>query len=376
MSGKADALQEEISRFDVNLKGIYGEGSKSAGFIFQVSNRKTLGMSENEILENLEQVTAQIVDIERRLRREVLKNIGSKEVSIKDISDVLCFTNFDEEKYRDGSVLKDAPQLLREIACTKRFGEIKVREYISLNDTERTLQFAAMEFVLPDDTSYVAYRGTDDTLVGWKEDFMLALHETEAEKEAADYLDSIAAKSSRTLRIGGHSKGGHLAVYAAANCSSKVLNRITGIYSNDGPGFTDSAISGGDIQKIIPKIISIIPEESIVGLLMMPVKNPIVVKSRAKSVHQHNPATWCIEGKELVRARKVSKVSLMLDKLIKENVSKMAPEQLDEFVEDLFSVFESTGASTFSEIKKGGLTSLKLMARSVGQGILEKELSQ
>ncbi len=306
---------------------------------------------------------------------EVLKNIGSKEVSIKDISDV-CFTNFDEEKYRDGSVLKDAPQLLREIACTKRFGEIKVREYISLNDTERTLQFAAMEFVLPDDTSYVAYRGTDDTLVGWKEDFMLALHETEAEKEAADYLDSIAAKSSRTLRIGGHSKGGHLAVYAAANCSSKVLNRITRIYSNDGPGFTDSAISGGDIQKIIPKIISIIPEESIVGLLMMPVKDPIVVKSRAKSVHQHNPATWCIEGKELVRARKVSKVSLMLDKLIKENVSKMAPEQLDEFVEDLFSVFESTGASTFSEIKKGGLTSLKLMARSVGQGILEKELSQ
>ena len=304
----------------------------------------------------------------------MFRNDRSKEVSIKDICDA-C-SDFDGKKYRDGSVLTDAPLLLRGIARTDRFGDIKVREYISLTDTKRTLQFAAMEFVLPDGTSYVAYRGTDDTLVGWKEDFMLALHETEAEREAAEYLEGVASKSSRPLRIGGHSKGGHLAVFAAANCSNRVIDRICGIYSNDGPGFTDTAASGDAIQRIIPKVISIIPEESIVGLLMMPVKEPIVVRSNAKSVHQHNPATWCIEGKDLVSTGKVSKKSMILDKIIKENVSRMTPDQLDEFVEDLFAVFESTGASTFSEIKKGGLASLKLMARSIGQGILEKEISQ
>lgn len=298
----------------------------------------------------------------------------SESLSIVDICDIFFRDRYDEKRYHEGSVLHDAPLILREIACSARFRDIRVRNYLSLNDTKRTLQFAAMEFMLPDGTSYVAYRGTDDTLVGWKEDFFLAIRETEAEKEAVSYLNRIAAGSDRPLRLGGHSKGGHLAVYAGAQCKSKYRDRILAVYSNDGPGFKKDVAESDEIRNVIPKLVSIIPEESIVGLLMTPVTTPVIVKSIAKYAAQHNPASWCLEGTELETADKTGKASGIASKLIKENIGKMTPEELDLFVDDLFDVFEATGARTFSGLKKGGLKALKAMAAKLREehGILKK----
>ncbi|MCR4792538.1 MAG: DUF2974 domain-containing protein [Lachnospiraceae bacterium] len=282
--------------------------------------------------------------------------------TIAEISKAYFADRYDEKKYKEGSVLYDAPLILRDIANTRRFRKVKVQNYLSLNDTKRTLQFAAMEFLLPDGTGYVAFRGTDDTLVGWKEDFMLAVRETEAEKEAASYINRIASTDDRPLILGGHSKGGHLAVFAAAECDGRYRDRIMTVYSNDGPGFTEVYASGKAIRDVTPKLISIIPEDSIVGLLMKPVVKPIVVKSTAKYAYQHNPASWCLEGTKLDHIASVSKTAKYMDKLLKDNLGKMTPEELDVFAEDLFAVFESTGAMTVTELKKGGLRSLRIMA--------------
>ncbi len=267
--------------------------------------------------------------------------------------------------HRDRSVLTDAPVILKAIAETNRYKNIRVRNYLTMNDTERTLQFAAMEFLLPDGTSYVAYRGTDDTVVGWKEDFMLALKETEAEKEAVAYINKIARFTGRPLRIGGHSKGGHLAVFAAAKCDGMIKDRIINVYSNDGPGFMENMASSREIKEILPKLISIIPEESIVGLLMVPVGTPAIVKSTARSVRQHNLATWQLHGKTLDTVSDVSKGAKLTDRFIKENIGRMSPEELNEFIDNLFSVFDAAGASTFKEFKKGGLKSLQAVIQKV-----------
>ena len=232
-------------------------------------------------------------------------------------------------------------------------------------DTSRTLQFAAMEFLLPDGSSYICFRGTDDTVVGWKEDFMLAIKETEAEKEALAYINRIAKDNNRLLRVGGHSKGGHLAVFAAAKCNKAIQQRIITVYSNDGPGFMEKVASSKAIKDILHKIISIVPEETIVGLLMTPVCEPIVVKSTAVAVLQHNIATWCVEGNSLVTAENISKAAQMADKWIKDNTSKMSEAEMDAFVEEIFSVFEAAGALTLTEFKKGGLKSLKAISQTV-----------
>lgn len=292
----------------------------------------------------------------------------SKEVwSLPEINDFYFDKIFHTKEFRDGSILKDAPLTLKHIAATPRYRNVKVRNYVSKNDLNRTLQFAAMEFLLPDGTSYVAFRGTDDTLVGWKEDFMLAISEVEAEKEAVAYLNKIVDSNDRLLRVGGHSKGGHLAIYAAAKCDKAVRNKIDKIYSNDGPGFMAKVAKSKTMSDISQKIVSIIPEDSVVGLLMEPVAKPIVVKSTAKAMAQHNVATWCVEGRSLVTVKDVSKSAKMLDEFLKDNVSKMSDKELDEFAENLFSIFEATGALTLTELKNSGFKGLQAVTKKVGE---------
>ena len=296
---------------------------------------------------------------------DIFGDYSSTVIDIQEIQKLYFENSYDENKYSEGSILRDAPIILNLIGDTNRYKHIKIRNYVSKIDINRTLQFAAMEFLLPDGTSYIAYRGTDDNLVGWKEDFMLALEEVEAEREAVDYIDNIAAENDRLLRVGGHSKGGHLAVYAAAMCNEDIRDRIIKIYSNDGPGFTKKVAVSRAMKNICPKLISIIPEDSIVGLLMEPVVKPIVVKSTALSVRQHNLATWCIEGKQLITTNDISNTAKFIDKKLKENISKMSDDELGTLVEYLFSIFEASGAITLSELKKSGVKGLHAMSKKV-----------
>ena len=134
----------------------------------------------------------------------IFQKYGAEVIDIQDVNEIY-FKNFhDENRYGEGSILRDGPITLRNVADTNRFRHVKIRNYISKLELNKTLQFAAMEFLLPDGTSYVAYRGTDDSIVGWKEDFRLALEEVEAERQAVADLNNIAAGNDRMLRVGGH----------------------------------------------------------------------------------------------------------------------------------------------------------------------------
>lgn len=296
-----------------------------------------------------------------------------KEMTLQEISDIYFKKVFPKKSFRDGSILKDAPITLKAISKTGRYKNIKVRNYVSKNDVKKTLQFAAMEFVLPDDTSYIAYRGTDDSIVGWKEDFRLATSEVEAEKEAVKYLNTVAKDSSGKLRVGGHSKGGHLALYAVAKCNQAVRDRVKNIYSNDGPGFMKKVAQSKAIKDVTPRLVSIVPEDTVVGLLMEPVGKFIVVKSKATALAQHNLATWCIEGKKLVTTKEVSKTAKLIDATLKENISKMSPKELDEFVDNLFAIFEATGALTLTELKNSGLKGLQALSKKALETINNKK---
>ena len=298
---------------------------------------------------------------------------SQKEMTLQEISDIYFKKVFPKKNFRDGSILKDAPLTLKAISKTSRYKNIKVRNYVSKNDVKKTLQFAAMEFVLPDDTSYIAYRGTDDSIVGWKEDFRLATSEVEAEKEAVKYLNTVAKDSIGKLRVGGHSKGGHLALYAVAKCNQAVRDRVKNIYSNDGPGFMKKVAQSKAIKDVTPRLVSIVPEDTVVGLLMEPVGKFIVVKSKATALAQHNLATWCIEGKKLVTTKEVSKTAKLIDATLKENISKMSPKELDEFVDNLFAIFEATGALTLTELKNSGLKGLQALSKKALETINNKK---
>ena len=167
-------------------------------------------------------------------------------------------------------------------------------------------------FLLPDQSAYIAFRGTDGTLVGWKEDFNLSfLPETEGQSRAVRYLNQVGKLVRGVLRVGGHSKGGNLAVYTAACCDREIQDRIETVYSNDGPGFQREMLSNEGYQRILPKVASIVPDTSIIGLLLFSSATHCAVKSSQTGILQHDGFSWEIVLNRFVPAA-LSDLSLLI----------------------------------------------------------------
>lgn len=262
------------------------------------------------------------------------------------------------EKYKefgvDQSDLACNPgPLLEKCAGTARFGSSLVRDYIDLKHPGQQFQFSAMTFVLDDGSIYVAFRGTDNSIAGWREDLNFTFMEaTPAQLCAAEYLDRAArCNPGCRIKVGGHSKGGNLAMYAAAFCEEEYKDRVETIYSNDGPGFNDYIVENPNYQNILDKVDLIIPEGSLIGILLFNKQDKMIVQSTARTgVGQHIPYSWLVNRSGFVPAEKQSSVSLRLDKMFDEWLSKLNIGQREKFVNIVFDTLESSGAKTFTEI--------------------------
>lgn len=190
------------------------------------------------------------------------------------------------------------PVLVEHAAKTARFSDVRLLGYVNRIDEKTQTQFSALTMLLPDGSAYVAFRGTDDTIVGWKEDFNMAFTpEIPAQKYAAEYLRQVSgALPFRPLLVGGHSKGGNLAVYAAVFCGQDVQNRILAVYNNDGPGFYSSLLSLPEHKPVAGKITTLLPESSVVGMLLEHEEAYQVVRSTQVGLMQHDGFSWQVKG--------------------------------------------------------------------------------
>ena len=259
----------------------------------------------------------------------------------------------DPKKAKMGVLIpKDIVKMMRAMRSTKRFGPLKMCNYINLIDPETELQFSAVTFLLGDGTVVVTYRGTDDTLVGWKEDMnMCFLPVVPAQLKAVEYLHTVATTHTGKLILTGHSKGGNLAVYAAVHCDSAIRERITAVYSNDGPGFGRNILDDPDYVQIRPRICNLVPQSSVVGMLLEHDENYTVVKSRQKTgLLQHNGLSWEILGNSFVHLKDVNPESRKLDRTVNQWIRDMTPAQREEFAEAVYQLFSVDGAQTLTDI--------------------------
>lgn len=244
-----------------------------------------------------------------------------------------------------------APFFMRNVAKCARFGNIVLKNYSWINDDKKQTQFVAFTAELEDDTIYIGFMGTDDTIVGWKEDFNMSYqHPIPAQTQAVSYIDEVAAQTKKKIRVGGHSKGGNLAVYGAARCKSKFKKRIINVYNNDGPGFDEAFIKDRRYQELRPVIKSIVPEYSVVGMLFEHDEDFVVVKSSQSGIMQHDGMSWQVEGNQFEYAKGLSKSSRVLNEVLKKWISKIDMQERDKFVNVLFSLITASGATTLSEI--------------------------
>ena len=266
---------------------------------------------------------------------------------------------------RSKSYTARSPLLMDEMCRGRRFMDTQLLFYRSERDAQTDMQFSAVTFRLPDNTAYAAFRGTDGTIVGWKEDFNLSwLSGTEGQQKAAEYLTTAGKALGCLLRAGGHSKGGNLAVYAAACCDRSVQERITKVYSNDGPGFRPEFIAGEGYRRILPRVVSIIPDTSVIGMLMESMTAPKVVKSTASGMLQHDGFTWAAERDRFTPAP-LSRTSRLISETLSGWMDMTDDESRKAMTETVFRLLESTGKDRFSDIRDSKLKSVESMAQSV-----------
>lgn len=267
-----------------------------------------------------------------------------------------------KELEADKSFIRLAPFMMFEMAKSVRFGNCVIRNYVNEIVTEAEQQFSAVEIVLDDGTSYISFRGTDDTIIGWKEDFNLSTGVVPAQERAVEYMQRISDKAYGMLRVGGHSKGGNLAIYGSVMCKS-AHDKILEIYSNDGPGFSKEFQESPETAEMMPKIIRIIPEYSIIGTLLEHEKQPIIVASTSRGLLQHDGFSWEVQGPGLVRRDSLNKTALRFIEILHKWIDGMDTEQKRLLIEDLFATLQASGCENLSEVQSGGIKSLAAMVK-------------
>lgn len=272
------------------------------------------------------------------------------DISLREASDSFWRWHDEEEILSRVSMTKWAPLVMRSMAETERFCNIRLSRYVNDVSDEEQSQFSVVCAALPDESIYVAFSGTDDTIVGWRENFNMGyLAETPGQLKAVQYLNRLDGASEQKLRVGGHSKGGNLSVYAAVKCLPQIQKRILAVYSNDGPGFNHEMTESAAYQRMLPKIKTILPESSIVGMLLEHQENYEVVKSSQSGIQQHDALSWEVLGASFVYVEQVATKSILLDETMKAWLCRLKPQERQEIVDAVFSMLEAADIRTVDD---------------------------
>ena len=242
-------------------------------------------------------------------------------------------------------------ELLYAAAKSKRFRNILLCNYKNTYNPLIEEQFCAMTVIF-DDIVFVAFRGTDDTIIGWKEDFNLAFKDfVPAQQEAVEYLTNVIDDFRfKDIFVGGHSKGGNLAIYSAANIKSRFQKKVAAVFKFDGPGFLEETLLQQNFSETLEKTTSVFPQGSIIGMLFKHQKEYSVVSSDGFFVMQHDPFTWKLDGPDFLRCQDLDRGSAFFHKIFNQWFVKLEKDKREEFVETLFELLETTEAKTNSEL--------------------------
>ncbi len=257
-------------------------------------------------------------------------------------------------------------KLLRRLPETPRFRDLLLSSYLQKRSVSRTEQISALTLTLPRRETWITFRGTDDTIIGWKENFLMAVEEeVPAQRDALDYLIRAAERCSGPLTVCGHSKGGNLAVYAAAMAPEAVQRRITAVYNFDGPGFRKEFWQSPGTLRVKDRTHHLVSQHTIVGTLLAQADEQEICKSKKKGPVAHEALNWDVMGPVFVREKRFSRVSSELDVLLNRQIEQLSREELRAFIEEFFGVLTCTGVTTLTELTEQPLDQLLLQLKKM-----------
>ena len=256
------------------------------------------------------------------------------------------------------NIAGDKP-LAEHIVKSYRFKDLKVTDYEENTDTEAEKQFAAITIHLGNGEIYISFCGTDNSIVGWKEDFNLSFRQhVPAQLEGIEYLKKIASKYNEKIHVGGHSKGGNIAAYSAIFAGEAVQDKIIDITSHDGPGFDDEIINKKEYKRILNKFVTYIPQSSVIGRLLEHEEKNIVVKSIERGIMQHDIYSWQINSNHVITEKQVTKESELVRNIIRTWLEDTTPEQRKNVIDIIYNILVSSDATTMKDISSSKVKSL------------------
>ncbi len=271
---------------------------------------------------------------------------GSTGVTLKSVAEHPDF----EKLFADVRYEKENRALFAGMVQGRRFRNMKLNYYTNVIEERWETQFSALTCFLDDGSAYVAFRGTDETIVGWKEDFNMAfLSPVPGQAYSVAYLNAVASRFSGDFYVGGHSKGGNLAVYSAMNCEEAIQKRILRIYSMDGPGFRPEVLERCGYDRIKERVVKILPHSSLVGMIFESDMHFQVVRSKTFGLLQHDPYTWQVVSNHLVRVNDLYERRKNMDNTLNEWILSLNEQQLRTFVDTLYQVIMASQATNLIE---------------------------
>lgn len=283
--------------------------------------------------------------------------------TIKTISEKM--KNFKNEEF----LYNGDKELITNLGLSRRFRDMLVTDLIENNEKENEKQFRGITIHTSKDDLYISYIGTDATIYGWKEDFNMAFMENvPCQIEGKKYLEKIANKyPNKKIRIGGHSKGGNVAIYAAIKVDKEIQDRIIKVYNYDGPGFHKQFIDNHNQNAIINKINTYFPQGSIIGRIMNHEEKCLVALSVERGIYQHDIYSWQVMGTDLVYSAQLTNTSEVMNKTVTNWLENTTNEQRKIFFDTVFELFYSTEATTFGEMSKHLSKNLPIIYKRYGE---------
>lgn len=296
---------------------------------------------------------------------EISKKDAEKKTTIKEAINKFLKKYDEKQMAKKFALSKNPYSFLEALANSKRFGNLYITNYVNKVSKKEEKQFSAMVIHINFHTIYISFKGTDETLVGWKEDLNMGfMNEIPSQLEAVHYVNKVVSFKDRHIYLGGHSKGGNLAVYAGVKCKKRIQKRIQLIFNNDGPGFTEDFVNKEDYLNTLPKIKTYLPETSIIGMLLTQKSEYQVIKSDSIGIWQHDTLTWQVEGTKFVTLKEVDETSSKLRITITSWLEKVDKKEREVFINTLYQILEKSHIETVEELTKLKLRTIPNLLRN------------
>jgi len=299
---------------------------------------------------------------------------GSENVTIDDLSK----SNHYDEMFIDTFDPLKSEELFQAMLHSKRFGSISLNYYVNEHDEKEEKQFSAIS-VFFGDSVFIAYRGTDNSFVGWKENFNMSyIPVIPSQKEASIYIDYVAKLTSVQIYLGGHSKGGNLSIYCASNCNEEIQHRIVAIYSYDAPGFKEDIHMQTGYLRVVDRILKFVPNSSLVGMLLLQENNYFIVKSNVRGILQHDAFSWMIENGDFVYQERLKEDSIQLNSILNTLIANISDDERKKLVDVIYKIIiknkiksANEFVSSWKKVVFGILIGIKGMSKDTRKSITQ-----